>query len=658
MVIKIKKLTMQNFKGVLGERTIEFSPSVTQVLGANRSGKTTIADAFRWCLFGENSEGRKQFGVRTYNANKEVIPDLPHSVTVVLDVDGSTVELQRHLVEKWTKVRGSSDERTLSLPTHYYVNGQKYSEGDYNSYVDSLCHKSLFLCITNPSYFPSLRADEQRALLTKMVSVPTNEELAAGNTAFTQLLQDMADTTLEKYLQHVGYDIKQIKDELQIIPVRIEEQEGIIAKLTEGRTDWAAIEAEIAATDNAIERVDDELADLSKVGDGELQAKRKLRVSIAQMEGELADARGKHQRAAQQEAMAKSNKVQEARQYIEATKQRMRLLASSKADAEAALERVATLTEDFRARWAAVDAQEFVADPSKLECPTCHRPLEAEDQAQAIADMEAAFNRKQAAAYEELEREAKRIKTRKADAEAALASYEQSKAELDAKLLQYEQALEAAQAIELTGYEERVNFDEHIAHLMAEIANVQLALQQPSTAPDNTEAIASLKRDKSTLLAKRDALRDQLNMRNVMDNANKRIAVLMEQQRKLNEQLTELEGKEDAAKEFMLASINAVEERVNKLFTMVRFTMFDRKLNGSITPACECCVGGVPYSDLNTADRVNAGIDIINAICRHADMYVPCFIDNVESMNNVQEMASQCIHLIVSTDKELQVIQL
>ena len=55
MVIKIKKLITLNFKGILGERVIEFSPTLTQILGANKTFKTTVADAFRWCLFVENS---------------------------------------------------------------------------------------------------------------------------------------------------------------------------------------------------------------------------------------------------------------------------------------------------------------------------------------------------------------------------------------------------------------------------------------------------------------------------------------------------------------------------------------------------------------------------------------------------------------------------
>lgn len=215
-------------------------------------------------------------------------------------------------------------------------------------------------------------------------------------------------------------------------------------------------------------------------------------------------------------------------------------------------------------------------------------------------------------------------------------------------------------AVVVISAEQRITKDAEIAKLNNEVAKRTSELEQPtegSEAATKASAIASLKKDKAELQAKRDNLRDSLMVRTYIENANKRIAEIEEHERTLNAQLSELEGKEDIAKDFQIANIDALEQRVNKLFSVVTFTMFDRKLNGNITPKCECCIGGVPYNDLNAADRVNAGIDIINAICRHTDTYVPCFIDNVESINDPLPMLSQCIQLIVSRDKTLQIIK-
>ena len=67
-------------------------------------------------------------------------------------------------------------------------------------------------------------------------------------------------------------------------------------------------------------------------------------------------------------------------------------------------------------------------------------------------------------------------------------------------------------------------------------------------------------------------------------------------------------------------------------------------------------VGGVPYSTgLNSGAKVNAGIDIINTLSRHYNAQVPLFVDNAESVTQLEQASTQVIRLIVSgADKELR----
>jgi DNA sulfur modification protein DndD len=54
----IKKITLENFRQYKGVQTIEFATdakrNVTIIIGDNTSGKTTIVNAFHWCLYGDN----------------------------------------------------------------------------------------------------------------------------------------------------------------------------------------------------------------------------------------------------------------------------------------------------------------------------------------------------------------------------------------------------------------------------------------------------------------------------------------------------------------------------------------------------------------------------------------------------------------------------
>ena len=64
-------------------------------------------------------------------------------------------------------------------------------------------------------------------------------------------------------------------------------------------------------------------------------------------------------------------------------------------------------------------------------------------------------------------------------------------------------------------------------------------------------------------------------------------------------------------------------------------------------------VNGTPYGVANTAAQVNAGLDIINTLCRFNNVSAPVFIDGAESVNKYIDTVSQMIFLQVTADAEL-----
>lgn len=658
MVIQIQMLTMRNFKGVLGERKIEFSPTVTQVLGANKTGKTTIADAFRWCLFGKNSEGKSEFGIKTKDEEGNVLPELSHEVEVALLVDDKEVVLKRVYVEKWTKPRQQEERKLTGHTTNYFVNGDKYTEKDYKAYIDSICSESLFVCITNPNYFTSLPDDKQRALLTKMVGEVSLESIADGNEAFTNLLKEIDGEELVTFLQHLSYKKKEVKEELERIPVRISEQKNEIATLTDEGCNWVQLEKDIASTEQAIERIDEEIADRSKVIDSEYNARRDERKAVNDLREKADNIEFKHRKEFNAETNERQNTISTLESKLRNLRNQIAQEKDSKEKAQAQLKAIESEKEDFRNRWQELDSSNFVANEDELVCPTCLRRYEQGKVDVMLAEMERAFNTQKASKLEAMEQEAADIKQRTKKLNERIEEADAKQLELRQNESELKQELEKAKAVTVLTAAERIENDAELRALREEAEARIQKLNKPDTdaTQEASKMSESLKKDKEELRAKRDALRDKLNTRTIIANKNKRIAELERQEKKLNEQLAELERQEYTAEEFVKANIEVLEQRVNSLFSFVQFTMFDHRLNGALKPMCECTVMGVPYSDLNNADRINAGIDIINAICNFNNVYAPCFIDNAESINDVMPMQSQCIQLIVSRDKQLVTI--
>ena len=86
--------------------------------------------------------------------------------------------------------------------------------------------------------------------------------------------------------------------------------------------------------------------------------------------------------------------------------------------------------------------------------------------------------------------------------------------------------------------------------------------------------------------------------------------------------------------------------------------MFEKTINGEDKPTCVALVNGVRFQFANSAGQINAGIEIINALCKYYDVSAPIFVDNAERVTKLNESESQIIKLEVSMDKTLTVKKL
>ena len=189
---------------------------------------------------------------------------------------------------------------------------------------------------------------------------------------------------------------------------------------------------------------------------------------------------------------------------------------------------------------------------------------------------------------------------------------------------------------------------------ITELQNQLGAIQDPSDnqeQPDNSQAMA----DKERLTGEIDSINKRLGQKAILERANKEIQELEEQRNKLNERVADLEKWEYDSLQFQKAKDNELLRRINGLFQLVSFSFVSSQLNGGEKITCVCTVNGTPYPDVNNAGKINAGLDIINAICKAKGVNAPIFVDNAESVNNVLETSSQKILLCVTNDKKLTI---
>lgn len=652
MKITFRKIEIKNFKGVK-DLKIEFSPLVANILGANHTGKTTTADAIFWVLFGKNSEGLSLFGIDPKDENNSVINRLENSVTLTISADNRELVLKKVRKETWGKSKGQLEEILTGHTTECYINGNKYTIKDYQAEVNALCNEALFRAITNPAYFPSLKAEEQRALLIKMVGDMPLSEIAKQKDEFKRLVDELDGQELKEYRSHLSYKIKVIKDEIEGIPNRITENQQILQGLSDKVTDFAAIRKRLNEIDEDIKKYDDQLQDASAKLSQDYEKKatqRQLVNSLKYQQQEIVNKIESENRAKRAEHENAQNVIL---QKLKDTEHSRDMKADALRMKKQELQQIELRTDDFRKKWEDVESKSFVWNEDQEICPHCGQRLPSENIEELKEKAHEQWTVRHMAEQDRLDVEAKALKDAKQCIKAELNEL-QTKIEMltteVSSLHDQEKELKANKV-------EQVDFHDNDdwKHLSQQIEQQEAKLNDICKDGESSTT-KTIKDKKQELILQRDELNLSLSKEKLIAEREERIEQLTTQMKQLNQQLTDLERKDYAAANLELATIQNLEERVNKLFILIKFKMFETLLNGSTKPTCVLTMHGVPYNDLSNSEKINAGIDLIRAMNTYNDMYAPIIIDNAESCNDILPTSCQQIRLVVSRDEQLTVV--
>jgi len=139
----------------------------------------------------------------------------------------------------------------------------------------------------------------------------------------------------------------------------------------------------------------------------------------------------------------------------------------------------------------------------------------------------------------------------------------------------------------------------------------------------------------STIYSQHDAISKALSRFDVHQENIKRRADLEAEERKLN---TEIEQHDIAIKTagmyIFYRSVVIIQE-VNKHFKSISVKVFETLKNGVTKDTFEITSQGVPYSELNTAGQLEAGLELTTFLKEKMDITTPIFIDNGERYTDV-----------------------
>ena len=646
--IKLKRISLLNFKG-MHELSIDFNDRVTEIYGRNASGKTTIFDAITWLLFGKDSQGRDRFDIKTLDENGVPIPRIPHAVSAVIEYDGQTINLRRELCEKWTKKRGSATEVFTGNEEKRLYNDVPLSVADWKARIAEICDEATFKMITSPSAFSSMDKKAQRQKLFAMAGSVSDEDIAKGNADLQSLLSAKGSRPMEQYKQEIAAAKRRVKQENASLPSRIDERQRDIDALAD--TDFMALHEQEQALSKQLAAEEEALVNDRRNAD----EKAKKREDAVRRLSELKERLVGVEYRIKANVNAERYKAQEARRAVErrAEDERRKLAQAEKdaKDAEATINACISNREALIAEWRSIQAETLTFGEDVFVCPTCKRPLDDSDVETKKASMLANFNRGKAARLDDNTKRGRANNEKRSAAESELvkakAEVDRANKEIAALMASPEYANDCGA---MTDVQTLIQSDKEWQQLMQETIEARKAIDLQTAGSLNDFELAG------TVIEHRNKLREvqsKLAMEATIEANEKRIDELRTAMQKGAQELADLERIEYLIELFNKAKVEATEGRINDMFTIVKFRLYEQQINGGEVETCEATVNGVPYSSLNNAMRINAGLDIINAICKADGISAPIVIDNAESVNSIMETAGQQIRLYVSDDDKL-----
>lgn len=626
--IRIIRISLNSWRGQT--REVVFDGKNAVISGRNHSGKSSVMNAFLWCVTGFDSEDRSNYLLFDDRVEQTHENSVPAEVEVTLDVDGENTIIRRVATQGWVRRRGTDTyERNGSDNYTFFVDGVERSAGQFAQDMEYIfgAPKDKLKIMLNLAYFISLDWKAQRKHLGDIIGEVTESDFTDAD-RFGFIFSDLQRFSIDEIRDKYKALLRPLKESMQRLPIEIETMQGNLPSL-EGVEEAKKRKAEIDAEIDSIDRtIADKAAAVSEWTERRITILRE----ISALEESVERGRREYVRTIEDDPELRKL-AQERDDAVSANRNIAVRKAQDTLDVDRLKAQRKSLNDksawhekqraDLKAKLEEVKARQFDGGT----CPYCKRELP-----------EAMLENAREKFYEALDREKGMIVKQGKDNNT---QWEKVKAEIArlesdlAKLVKetYEpqdiapyDARIAARRAAFPKYEESADY----ADKMAQIEEKRANLPTTEEMPEDTD-----------LLARKRELRGQseecVRVMAAESARARQEEIIADRQASLKhtaEELARCEGKVNAIAEYERERAEIIRQRVNNLFGYCQVSMETTDKSGNTVPACivkDC--GGVDFRVTNTASQVKCKCDIAQAFQTFYGVSLPIFIDNCESVN-------------------------
>lgn len=657
--IRLKSMEINNFKKIKSSGVLDFEKGQIEIRGKNESGKSTIADAFFWCLFGKNSNDAKVFSIKPLDVEGNEAHFITTDVTVTLSIDGVEKKFKRTYYEKYASKRGSTEKYFDGNTSDFFVNDVPIAKAnDYQKEVNEVIDEELFKLLTSTTYFNSLHWTKQREIIFKLVQGITDVDIANMFEDLKELAKELENKKVEDLKAQHQLIMKECDKKIKGLPGEIKTLQEINYNLPD--------DFNPGVNDSLLQiktKKRDELLTTSASKTKNLKVEE-LEETIGSIRIDINRVKNKKEALLIDAEHDKNMKIGELSNKAETLK---KSIAKFDEDTQTLVDRIAKGQEKVaekkleleKNREAGIKNRDKVFTPESDTCSTCGQKWPVEK----IEEFEKHFNVEKATTREKLVAEYKQIV---AEIEKFNSAIKGLKDQVEYLGVQKEEIISNLSAIEdeikdleAKGFD--VDTQELDSKLETYASRINLLEQELEYAKGDTYEGMGVATDSVDLVQQEiDDLASEIELLskykiNYANEVNRKESIILKEQ-EMKENLAKFEKSSKVmalTDTFTERKADVLADRVNKPFKLVKFKLANKNDNGTVDPTCIATVNGVPFPDVNTGAKIQAGLDIIGGLQEIYQVKMPIFVDNAEAVTHwMIDMESQTIRLFADAAYE------
>lgn len=659
----LKSIRLENYK--CHDMIRLFFAKRSEISGRNGIGKSSIEDAFMDITTGKKADGTMPDDIRMRVNGAEVDADVIREADI--EIDGMEYKLSK--VTKKSK-SGSSN-------TKYYVDGFEKKKKEFEEFLSQIApSETIYMCSNPNAFLATMKKStaDARNLLEKMVGfslekfISENEELSSvrditkGNTVeeTTKKLKSELSTVKKK----VDFQLSAISKEKNAKP---KAGEICLAELEIAKNEWKEKLSELDKEELSLDESGKKFDEIS-AGIMELKFKSSELVRIASED--VTKARMK----ANSDISELKMKVYDLEQQEKSKLREIDACERETLDYKSELTRLRNeYTEKYNEFFDEEEMKtvaEIVFDRNSEYCQTCKQRLPQDE----IDALEAKFEEDKCKKLEELKEKKNLFEKEKAESlkriqengDRAKSNY----LDMVGNRNQLGQQLEEVRNLyseqselfkkKMEAYEKMpssVDMSKNTEYqkIQEQILEKESAIRSLSDVSRRRQEIRSYRNQLNDNLAN---IERQIGMVAYEENQKEeRLEELQEELRILGQEQADIEKKIDIVAEFSRKKNAVLEREVNKYFHEFFFSFLKYTEEGNPVETCKLVRNGIEYESLNFADKLICQVDLVRGFQSMADIEIPIWLDNVESINNfnMPKISQQFITMRVTDDTELKV---